>query len=134
FGAIAYDLMALSALPVMVLGALTQGKDRPMEGAERWIAGCAVVVVAIGWTLTPPKTPEDGYVLLLGETSSPDARFYRNYQEALQFAGISAKVVESIEDIPPNSLVLLPWLTSQPLSASAPTFEHLRRLARKRGW
>lgn len=134
-GAVTYGLLAIAALPAMVLAALTPGDERPiLKGARRWIVAGVVVLAAIGWALTPPKTPEAGYVLLLGETNSPDARFYRNYQEVLQFAGISAKVVEAIEDIPPNSLVLLPWLTSSAVPDSAPSFDRLRELAKERRW
>lgn len=135
FGVLTYGLLAIAALPVMLLAALTPEDERPiLKGARRWVVAGVVALGVVGWALTPPKTPEEGYVLLLGEITSPDARFYRNYQKVLEFAGISAKVVESPEHIPPNSLVLLPWLTSPALPESAHTFDHFRELARERGW
>lgn len=130
-----YGLLAIAGLPSMALALLTPCDERPaLKGLPLWVASGVVALGAIGWVMTPPKMPDAGYVLLPGEMNSPEARFYRNYQEVLRFAGISAKVVETAEEIPAGSLVLLPWLTAPVQHEGAPSFEHLRELAIERGW
>lgn len=130
-----YGLLAIAGLPSMALALLTPGEGQHASGrVRRWVLAAVVGLGGIGWLLTPPKMPDAGYVLLLGDLNSPEARFYRNYQEVLQFAGLPARVVETADDIPPNSLVLLPWLTAPEQREGAPSFEHLRELAIERGW
>ncbi len=134
-GLFPYGLLAVAGLPVMVLALLHPGDERPvLKGVRAWCAAGVVALGTIGWVMTPPKMPDAGYVLLPGEMNSPEARFFRNYQEVLKFAGLSAKVVETVEEIPAESLVLLPWLTAPEQRKGAPTFERLRELAIERGW
>lgn len=130
-----YGLLAAAGMPAMALAAMTPRDERPaLEGYPRMVAVGVIALVALGWMMTPPKVPNASYVLLPGEPQSPDSRFYRNYQEVLGFAGLSANVVQKAEDVPPGSLVLLPWLTSSEQREGAPPFEHLRKLALERGW
>lgn len=130
-----YALLLVSSTPAMVLAALTPiDKRSAIEGFSRIAVTSALVLCAIGWVMTPPKMLNTAYVVLPGVMTSPEAKFYRNYQEALQFAGIPSEVVEDIEDIPPDSLVLLPWLTAPEQREGAPSFERFRELALERGW
>lgn len=134
-GLFPYGLLAVAGLPVLVLALLSPGDERPvLKGVRAWVAAGVVALGAIGWMMTPPKMPDAGYVLLPGEMNSPEARFFRNYQEVLKFAGLSVKLVETVEEIPAESLVLLPWLTATEQREGAPTFERLRELAIERGW
>lgn len=130
-----YALLLVSGIPAMALAALTPHDERSaIEGLPRIAVVIVLVLGAIGWVLTPPKMPDACYVVLPGEMTSPEAKFYRNYQEVLQFAGLSCKVMEDIEGIPSGSFVLLPWLTSPEQPEGAPSFERLRELALERGW
>lgn len=134
-GLFPYGQLAVAGLPSMALALLTPGDERPaLKGVPAWAAVGVVALGAIGWVMTPPKMPNASYVLLPGEMNSPEARFFRNYQEALKFAGLSAKVVETAEEIPAGSLVLLPWLTAPEQREGAPAFERLRELSIERGW
>lgn len=130
-----YGLLLVSGIPSMALAGMTPRDERlALDGLTRIAVAGVLALGAIGWAMTPPKLPEVGYVVLPGEMKSPEGKFYRNYQEVLRFAGIPAKVVESIEDIPPASLVLWPWLTAAEQREGAPTYERLRELALERGW
>lgn len=130
-----YGLLVLAGLPAMALALITPSDERrALKGLPLWATSGVVALGAIGWMTTPPKMPDAGYVLLPGEINNPEARFYRNYKEVLRFAGISAQVVETAEEIPPGSLVLLPWLTASVQREGAPSFEQLRELAIKGGW
>ena len=64
-----------------------------------------------------------------------EAKFFRNYLEALGFAGIEAKRAARPEDVSPGSLLLLPWLTS-PFTTEArdPLAKRIGELARERRW
>ncbi len=134
-GLFPYGQLAVAGLPSMALALLTPGDERPaLKGVPAGAAVGVLALGAIGWVMTPPKMPNASYVLLPGVTNSPDARFFRNYQEALKFAGLAAKVVETAEEIPAGSLVLLPWLTAPEQREGAPAFERLRELSIERGW
>lgn len=135
FGLHPFGLMAVAAFPPMALAAFTPSATcTSLKYGHRWVIAGVVAIGVIGWMLTPPKVPSAGYVLLPGEMSNPEAPFYRNYQEVLRFAGLPLKVVNSTEEIPPDSLLLLPWLTATSQREGAPSFEHLRRLALERDW
>ena len=131
-----YGLLAGAGIPAMALALLTPGDEShpALDGFSHWAVASLALLGAIGWLMTPPKFPNAAYVLLLGDPNSPEAQFYSNYQEVLQFSGLSATVVDAPEDIPPKSLVLLPWLTAPEQREGAPSFEHLRELAIERGW
>lgn len=130
-----YGLLAFAGMPPMVLALLTPGDKRPALNAfPRWIVVGVVALGSIGWAMTPPKIPSAGYVLLPGKLDSPEARFFRNYQEVLRFSGLSLKVVEIAEEIPNGSLVLLPWLTAPDDPEHTSSFEKIRELAIERGW
>lgn len=134
-GVFPYGLLLVPGISTMALAALTPHDPRPaIKGFPRIAIFCVFVLGAIGWLITPPKMPNIGYVVFLGEMTSPEAKFYRNYQEVLKFAGIPSKVVDGIEKIPPGSLVLLPWLTASEQREGAPSLERLRELALERGW
>lgn len=129
-----YWLMALASIPTMALAFLSPKDHRPvLTGLPRITVAGILILGAIGWLMTPPRLPNAVYVVLSGDVNSPEAKFYKNYQEVLRFASIPGKVVDRIEDIPAGSLVLLPWLTAEQREG-APSFERLRELALERGW
>lgn len=87
------------------------------------------------WAWTLPRTWSEVYVLLPKESEAAEASFFRNYPQALQFAGIKARQVERPEDVSPGGLLILPWVTS-PFSSDVddPLTAKIGQLARERRW
>jgi len=66
--------------------------------------------------LSLPITPINNlWVLLPNDQKSYEAKFFENYQAVLDFSGISTSVTTSLETIPNNSTVFVPWTTSNNL-------------------
>lgn len=130
-----HNILLISAVPVLLLAALTQDDPRSgREGIPRIVLVGALIIGIAGWVLTPPTTPNEIYVILPESASNPEARFYENYQEVLQFAGIPAKVAKDANEIPAKSLVLLPWLTASDANQEQAFLKRLRELALEREW
>lgn len=87
------------------------------------------------WGYTQPRLWNDAYVLLPDNKMSFETPFFLNYRQALKFSGIDATLVNRPEDVPANSLLLLPWTTSPFRSTSNEMFvNRIGRLARERQW
>jgi hypothetical protein len=128
--------MTIAALPACGLAALLAIQKPPirrMLPPLPLVAALFLGLVSWGWTV--PRTWNDIYVFLPQAPSAPEAKFFENYLEALHFAGIQAKRAERLEDAPPDSLMLLPWITS-PFTTEAgdPTARRIGQLARERRW
>jgi hypothetical protein len=128
--------LALAALPACGLA----GWMVPHELSSRRMPPTIPVAAAlffglISWIWTPPRTWNEIYVLMPEASDAFEARFFRNYLEALRFAGIEAKWAARPEDVSPGSLLILPWLTS-PFATEAgdPVAKRIGELARERRW
>lgn len=130
-----YGVMFAAGMGSLIFSILTPADTRPnLRGVASWLIACVVGLGAIGWAITPPKIPDASYVLLPELADSPEARFYANYQEVLQFSGFSAEVVSTAESIPSNSLVILPWLTAPEYPIDRDSIDRIRALALEREW
>jgi len=126
--------MAFVTLPVCLFAVLTAlGKpDAPCAAIP---VAVTLAFLALSWLSTPPRSWSDTFLLLPSADDAPEAKFFKNYDKALAFAGISAKRAIAPEEIPARSLVLLPWLTAAlDVSADAQFAERVGDLARKRKW
>src|SRR6266566_7934931 len=128
--------MTIAALPACGLAALIVTRKPP---TSRMLPPLPLVTTLflglVSWGWTVPRTWNDIYVFLPQAPSAPEAKFFENYLEALSFAGIEARRAERLEDAPPDSLILLPWVTS-PFTTEAgdPTAMRIGQLARERRW
>ncbi len=105
--------MALAALPACGFAVLVVRRDFPNEWGWQSLPLAAVMLIGLtSWTLTPPRSLNETYVLLPVAPNAVEGKFYRNYVQALNFAGITAKQIAQPEDVPHGALLLLPWLTS----------------------
>lgn len=130
-----YGIMYAAGAASLGLSMLTPIDNQPkLSSVGSGLIACTIGLIAIGWAITPPKFPNAGYVVLPEVADSPEARFYSNYQEVLQFAGFSAEVVSSVESIPSNSLVVLPWLTAPEHPIDRKIIDRIRELALEREW
>ena len=125
-------LMWIAAIPSTILAVnAPQSPSNKITSSTALLAGFIMALTFTGWFIAPPSVSDQTYALLLGDTSSPEAKYYENYKEVLAFSGIPIATIESPAEIPPNSTVLLPWLTSPNDTSFA---IELRKLALKRGW
>ncbi|MCA6118133.1 hypothetical protein J6524_25120 [Bradyrhizobium sp. WSM 1738] len=126
--------MALSALPACGLGAWAATKKRHSLGGALPI-GIAVALIVVSWLWTPPRSGNEVFVFTPTADETSEASFFRNYERALNFAGIAAKQVTTPEKIPPHATVLLPWLTvPSRTEIGREANELLGQLARTRKW
>lgn len=128
--------LAIVALPACGLA----GWMVPHELPSGWMTSVIPITAAlfiglISWIWTPPRTWGEIYVLMPEASDAFEAKFFRNYLEALGFAGIEAKLAARPEDVSHGALLLLPWLTS-PFSPEAgdPIAKRIGELARERRW
>jgi hypothetical protein len=78
--------------------------------------------------LTPPKVPSSYYFYFPAENVGPEATYYDKYDEVLEFVGFDAKVVSSLDSIPEESMVIVPWLTGKGAGQQIEPHRFLRRL------
>src|SRR5262249_42961507 len=106
-------VMAVAALPVCALAALMAQQE---FRARRLLTGlpvlAALFVALASWVWTPPRHWNQIYVVLPQEANAYEAKFYKNYIEALNFAGIAAKEVKNPTEVPAHGFLLIPWATS----------------------
>lgn len=135
YGLTSNVLMLVSFMPVCILMLTSTFEAQPsnIEGVGVWILLGLLALFAMGWIQTPPKTITGRYVVLPSAVDNPEARFYSNYQEALDFSGLNLTLTDSIEAIPSGSMVVLPWLTSSSRDGSMLPIR-IRELAKNRGW
>ncbi|GMO20776.1 hypothetical protein BwSF21_14860 [Bradyrhizobium ottawaense] len=78
---------------------------------------------------------DEVYLVLPKADTSPEGKYFKNYEAALSFSGIASKGVSDPGSIPNNAFVLLPWLTA-PLDTDGDLglLMRIADLARKRGW
>ena len=130
--------MAIAALPAVGVSALVAHTE--VWNRSLWlsfIVASVLFVAFISWAWTPPRHLREtqAYVILPDAPDNFEAKFYTKYSEALAFAGIRATHAARPEDVPPGSLLLLPWLTA-PFSADTgdPLAKKIRDLAQERSW
>jgi hypothetical protein len=121
-------VMALGAIPVTISAAFI-GSAEP-NGQRALVPISAVLVIAMStWAWTPPSFSRATWLLLPNAPETYEAGFFKNYVEALRFAGVDANQASSAEEIPPGVTVLLPWST-----AAFPNEQRIGELARERSW
>ena len=129
-------VMAVAALPACGLAALMVRDELPNGRISSAIPIVAALIIGVfSWAWTPPRAWNETYFLMPESPVSFEAKFFQNYSESLAFAGIKARQAERLDDIPPGSLLLLPWLTS-PFTTEAgdPLVKRIGELARERRW
>lgn len=52
------------------------------------------------------------YFLLPDDTKSYESKYFTNYQNALNFGGFNSHHIKTIEELPNNSILLVPWVTN----------------------
>jgi hypothetical protein len=129
-------IMTIAALPACGLAAFVATQKSPISRIFPplpLVTALFLGLVSWGWIV--PRTWNDIYVFLPQAPSAPEAKFFDNYLEALGFAGIEARRAGRLEDVPPQALILLPWVTS-PFTTEAgdPTAMRIGQLARERRW
>lgn len=130
-------LMVTAVAPALILagtavvGVLSEGQ----QARRLRFVMMLLVLGTMGWIITPPRTPESAFVLLPSNTEAPEAKLYENYGYVMEFGGLDFKVVETVEQIPAKSLLLLPWLTV-PLNDDndRDLIPRIKELAKTRGW
>lgn len=121
-------VMALGAVPVIIAAAFIGGAEP--TGRRTLVPIASVLVAAMStWGWMPPSFSSQTWLLLPNEPETYEAGFFKNYVEALRFAGVDANQASSVEEIPPGVTVLLPWST-----AAFPDEERIGELARERSW
>lgn len=134
FNAALFISLILCAIPVFLLIFLdwNEKKIQVISHKKKYVFISLVFFMALGWSFTPPKQVSDRYAFLPNNPDSPEYQFYDLYQEALSFSGMDIKVVKSLDLIPQNSLVLLPWMTSK--DTTSIFLQQLGEYARARSW
>ena len=121
-------VLAIGSVPVTIAAAFIGAA----EPTGRWavIPITAVLVAAIStWAWMPPRISTETWLLLPEAPETYEAGFFRNYVEALRFAGIDANQAASADEIPAGATVLMPWLT-----VAFPNDRQIGDLARERHW
>lgn len=128
--------MAVAALPACGLAAVMVRHEFPLgRKIPSMPLGAVLLVGLVSWIWTPPRFWNETYVLMPEAPDAFEAQFFKNYMEALDFAGIEAMRAARPEDISPGSLLLLPWLTSPFTTKAGDAVEsRIGELARERGW
>lgn len=133
----AWILMTIAAVPALALAVLAPSITKN-ENHQTWSLSVVVILSlfgTMGWVITPPRTPDSAYVFLPSAPQAPEADLYRNYASVLKFTDLDIKVVNSLEHIPVNALLLLPWLTV-PINDTEDRdlIPQIKKLAESRKW
>lgn len=121
-------LMTIAALPVVFTAAVL-ASAKTIAPPRIVPVGALFAAALATWLWNPPKTTDETWVLLPDAPETYEAKFFNNYAECLRFAGVPAKVAASVEEIPKNATVLMPWMTAPYQNES-----RIRVLARERHW
>lgn len=141
FAFVAHNLLAspslqmfCASIPACGLAALVT-KNKSPAGVVTFGIYLSTSILALSWLITPPRSLSDVYVLLPNIESAPEGRYFKNYQAALKFSGISSEEVSDPEKIPDDAILMIPWLTA-PLTGEGDTrlLERIGELARERRW
>lgn len=121
-------VLAAGAIPV-TLGFAFVGSTLPT--ARRAAIPMVILLMAAlsTWGWLPPKEQGETWLLLPDAPDAYESLFFKNYVEALRFAGINAKQAVSVDEIPADVTLLMPWMT-----AALPGEGRIGKLARERRW
>ena len=125
--------MLAAAISPIAFGCALVVRRRRQHNFAAYVALLGVIGAVSTWAWTLPRTAERLVVLLPSQPTAYTAQFFKHYMEALSFAGVNANLANRPEDIPSNSIVLLPWLTD-PLPSGDAADKDLGTLARDRSW
>jgi hypothetical protein len=128
--------MALCAVPAC----LAAGSVGYRHRTERHIGnslpiGVVMLLSLATWIAAPPRLFKDVYVLLPSASDMFESKLFENYIEALRFSGLDARQAATPEEVPTDSLLLIPWMTA-PFAANegvAPEWK-IGELAKARRW
>jgi hypothetical protein len=130
-------LMVAASIPALILAGTAVAGDLS-AGQQVKCLRLAVVLCAVGvlgWVATPPHSFNSGFVFLPKATGAPEGDLYQNYAAAMQFGGLNLSLVSTVEDIPINGLLLLPWLTVPLIDEKDQgVLARIKELAKTRGW
>lgn len=93
----------------------------PHNLEDAWVRSSVLLVMLIAltmghWLQDWPRTAKSIQILLPDAKDAFEADYFSGYLEAIRFGGLDADVISTPGDILPGSLILLPWLTEQPLA------------------
>jgi hypothetical protein len=126
--------MAYASLPAIALAAAVAPRSRETTNLA-FPASLLALLFAASWIATPPRSMNEVYLFLPKAETSPEGRYFKNYESALSFSGVSSKEVSDPADIPNNAFVMMPWLTaSLDIDDDAKLIRRIGDLARNRGW
>ena len=126
--------MICASLPAIALTAAVAVRSRETK-ILILPASVLALLLAASWSATPPRSMNEVYLLLPKAETSPEGRFFKNYESALSFSGILSKEVSDPASIPNDAFVMLPWLTaSLDTDSDVRLIEQIGDLARKRRW
>lgn len=104
---------------------------------QGWIAvlpGIVLVLLLTGWVATPPRMAGPLFYMLPNAPDAYEARFFSNWEPVLRYVGIPATKANSLDDVPPGAVLVLPWLTAPFSSAEIdPVISALGDVARAKG-
>ena len=124
------EAMLIAAIPPITY-ALFVARRSAIDKWSLMVSLVLVVCIELPWLIDSPTHPQGIFVLLptSDSQSSYEAEFFQHYAEALAFSGITATLVSSVENVPEDAMIILPWLT-EPL----PDEERIHHLADKKRW
>ncbi|WP_291855398.1 hypothetical protein [Bradyrhizobium sp.] len=126
--------MSCASLPAIALAAAIAVRSRETKNLTV-SASLSALLLAASWIATPPRSMNEPYLLLPKAGASPEGKYFKNYEYALGFSGISSKEVSDPASIPNDAFVMMPWLTASfDTDDDAILMKRIGDLARNRGW
>jgi hypothetical protein len=125
-------LMMLGSLPVFYIAQRYLEPNK--KGANLGFISLFIFLVSVSWIHAFPRHTSDSYLVIPEASSSPEYKYYENYEAVTKFTGLNLKKVSAPEDIPNNSLVLLPWLTEGFDDDDSVMTMKIKELANQRKW
>ncbi len=112
-----YALMIAAAVPATIFSVVVCFVSESSPRARSLVFIAIAFGLLLPWAATPPRSWGEIFVLLPDASDTYEAQFFKNYTDALRFAGIRAERVTRLNDIPSRSLVLMPWTSADFKSA-----------------
>lgn len=130
-----YALMIAAALPATIFAVVVCYVSESSSRSHYLFFIFIIFGLLLPWAATPPRSWGDIFVLLPDASDTYEAQLFKSYEDALRFAGIRAVRVARVNDIPPRSLVLMPWISADFESADDnERLKNIKRLAQVHRW
>lgn len=126
-------VMLVSSIPLMALAStsLKENISTTSTTKQTVFLSLFIVLLSLSWINCPPRIFNEGYFYLPDATNSPEYKYFENYQDVANFTGLKLKLSGSLKEIPPDSLVVMPWLTEK---VSDEFKSNLKSLAKEKAW